>query len=194
MKLLRWFLRRQVRLVATLFLPFGIAMIVLGLILYCNERRFVHSAQHATGKIIAMESRDESFYPRFTFSLSDEIASNVGTNPPDFEVGQQVPVVYEARNPRTAKIATTFQIYGFSIVVEIVGMVFIAFGFFSSIPETKILPSLEVDVHSYRFDQHGAAVSVVAGVVDGLQVEGVVDAAPGVQVVVAFDDVFAAVG
>ena len=49
-------------------------------------------------------------------------------------------------------------------------------------------------MHSYRFDQHGAAVSVVAGVVDGLQVEGVVDAAPGVQVVVAFDDVFAAVG
>ena len=119
-------------------------MIVLGLILYCNERRFVHSAQHATGKIIAMESRDESFYPRFTFSLSDgtgvEIASNVGTNPPDFEVGQQVPVVYEARNPRTAKIATTFQIYGFSIVVEIVGMVFIAFGFLARFLRQKFFP------------------------------------------------------
>ena len=88
-----------------------------------------------------MGSRDESFYPRFTFSLSDgtgvEIASNVGTNPPDFEVGQQVPVVYEASNPRTAKIATTFQIYGFSIVV---GIVLIAFGFLARFLRQKYFP------------------------------------------------------
>ena len=38
-----------------------------------------------------------------------------------------------------------------------------------------------------------AAVAVVAGVVDALHVDGVIQAAPGVPVVVAFEDVFAAV-
>jgi uncharacterized protein DUF3592 len=149
MKLLRWFLRRQVRLAAALFLPFGIAMIVLGLTLYCNEWHFVRSAQHTTGKITAMESKidqdgDKSFYPHFTFSQPDgtgvEITSNVGTNPPDFEVGQYVPVVYAASNPRTAKIATAFQIYGFSIVVGIVGIMLIAVGFLARFLRQKYFP------------------------------------------------------
>jgi len=52
---------------------------------------------------------------------------------------------------------------------------------------------LEIDVHPYRFDQHRTAVLVVAGVVDVLQVERVVEAAPGVDVVVAFEDIFASV-
>jgi hypothetical protein len=42
-------------------------------------------------------------------------------------------------------------------------------------------------------DPDGAAVAVVAGVVDVLHIERVEHAAPGVVVVVAFDDVFAAV-
>ena len=52
---------------------------------------------------------------------------------------------------------------------------------------------LEVDVHADGFDEDGAAVAVVAGVVDELDVEGVVGSAPGVGVVVALEDVFAGV-
>jgi len=134
---------------ATLFLPFGIAMVVVGLVLYCNEWRFVRSAQHTTGTITMLESKtdsdgDVSFNPHFTFSKSDgtvvAIRSSVGTNPPDFEVGQQVPVIFDARNPMTAKIATTFQIYGFSIVVEILGIAFIAIGFLARFLRQKFFP------------------------------------------------------
>ncbi len=53
--------------------------------------------------------------------------------------------------------------------------------------------SSEVDVHAHRFNQHRAAILVVAGVVDVLEIERVIDAAPGVQVVVALQNVFAGV-
>ncbi len=57
----------------------------------------------------------------------------------------------------------------------------------------KVYGALEVDVHADGFDQHRAAVLVVAGMIDELQVKRVVDSAPGVQVVVALEDVFAGV-
>ena len=52
---------------------------------------------------------------------------------------------------------------------------------------------LEVDVHADRLDEDGAAVLVVAGVFDELGVEGVIEAPPGVERVVGFEDVFAGV-
>jgi hypothetical protein len=149
MKLLRWILRYQVRFAATVFLPFGIVVIVGGLILYCFEWRFVRSAQHTTGTITMLESRidhdsDEYFYPHFTFSKPDgtsfEIASRVGTNPPDFEVGEQVPVIYGSHDPETAKIATTFQIYGFSIIFGILGTTFVGLGFLAQFLKSKFFP------------------------------------------------------
>ena len=44
-----------------------------------------------------------------------------------------------------------------------------------------------------RRDEHGAAVAVVAGVVDVLQAGGEVDAAPDVDGVIGLQDIFAAV-
>ena len=48
-------------------------------------------------------------------------------------------------------------------------------------------------MHADGFDEDGAAVPVVAGVLDELGVEGVVEAAPGVEGVVALEDVLARV-
>src|SRR5260370_492321 len=55
------------------------------------------------------------------------------------------------------------------------------------------MTSLEVDMHADGLYQDGTAVLVVAGVGDVLCVEGVEDAAPGVEVVVALEDVLAGV-
>ena len=52
---------------------------------------------------------------------------------------------------------------------------------------------LEVDVHADGGDEHRAAVLVIAGVVDELGVERVVDAAPCVEIVVALQNIFAGV-
>jgi hypothetical protein len=49
---------------------------------------------------------------------------------------------------------------------------------------------LEVDMHPDGFDQHRAAVLVVARVIDVLQVERVIDSAPRMQVVIALENVF----
>ena len=52
---------------------------------------------------------------------------------------------------------------------------------------------LKIDVHADSFDQHGAAALVVAGVVNELRIERVVDAAPGVEIVVSLEDVLASI-
>ncbi len=52
---------------------------------------------------------------------------------------------------------------------------------------------LELYVEAERGDEDGAAVAVVAGVVDVLQAGRDVNAAPDVGCIVGFDDIFAAV-
>jgi hypothetical protein len=52
---------------------------------------------------------------------------------------------------------------------------------------------LEVDVHANGFDEDWPAILVVARMVDELYVECIKDASPDMQVVVAFEDVFASV-
>src|SRR5437879_3710293 len=52
---------------------------------------------------------------------------------------------------------------------------------------------LEVDVHAYGFDEDRSTVFVVARMIYELHVESVKDTAPGVQGVVALQDVFASV-
>jgi len=54
--------------------------------------------------------------------------------------------------------------------------------------------TLELDVGAEARDDHRAAVAVVTGVGDVLEAGGEVDAAPGVDGVVSFENIFAAVG
>ena len=48
-------------------------------------------------------------------------------------------------------------------------------------------------MHPHRLDQNRPAILVVAGMVDVLEVERIEEAAPGVQVVVALQNIFAGV-
>jgi hypothetical protein len=125
-------------------------MILIAITLYCNEWRFVRSAQHTIGTITMMESkfdsdRDEHFFPHFTFSKSDgtvvEVESSAGSNPPAFEVGEQVPILYQVNDPHNARIATTFQTHAFSILFGIVGVVFVIFGFIARFLRERHFPA-----------------------------------------------------
>ena len=52
---------------------------------------------------------------------------------------------------------------------------------------------LELQVQAQCRNQDGAAIAIVAGIHDVLESEGRVGATPGVQRVIGFDDIFAAI-
>jgi hypothetical protein len=150
MNLVRRLLRLQVRMSALLFLPTAIILLIAALVLAGFNWHFVKTAQHATGKITVMESRidsdsDQHFFPHFSFITKDgstiEVSSNIGSNPPGFEVGDSVPVLYPFDDPTAARIATTFQTYGLSIILGIIGTVFVFLGFGSRSLRRKYFPN-----------------------------------------------------
>ena len=149
MKLIRFLLRLQTRVAALIFLPAAGVLLLVAAGLFLSEVRFARAAQHATGTITEMEERVDSdggvgYYPHFTFAKADgapvEIVSNVGRQPPSFEVGEQVPVLFSPNDPKGAKIATTFQVYGIAIILLIIGAIFVPLGFLARYLKGRYFP------------------------------------------------------
>jgi hypothetical protein len=99
--------------------------------------KYVKTSQRAVGKITALEpgvdnDGDQVFSPHFSFMTKDgstfEVSSKSGSNPPDFEIGDAVPVLYPLGDPAAARIATPFQTYGLSIILGIMGTAFVFLG------------------------------------------------------------------
>jgi hypothetical protein len=150
MNIFRRLLRWQVRVSAPLFLPTAIILLVAALVVCGFDVHFVRTAQRTTGTITSMESRidsdnEEHFFPNFTFKTKDGstavVNSNIGSDPPSFEVGDSVPVLYPIGNPAAARIATTFQTFGMAIILGIVGTAFVFLGFIARWLRRRYFPN-----------------------------------------------------
>jgi len=97
-----------------------------------TERFILHSAS-AQGTVIGLVAsrRDGdmkmTYAPVFAFTANNgrayTITSNSGSNPPEFALGDQVAVLYEARDPNGAKIDSFLQLWLFPICFGFIGVV-----------------------------------------------------------------------
>ena len=99
---------------------------------------FVRTASHADGKVIRMieqKDKDDStmYFPVFTFRDAEgsehTIHSSSGSFPPDYEVGDTVPVLYSPTSPTNAKINSFFSIWGISLITGVLGGIYMPAGF-----------------------------------------------------------------
>jgi hypothetical protein len=96
----------------------------------------LHSSVATNGKVVGVRPvNDDSitYAPVFTFTADDgsayTVSSNVSSNPPVFEPGQQVKVLYEKGSPTNAKIASFGQLWMFSLIFGISGAAATALGY-----------------------------------------------------------------
>ena len=118
-----------------------VAIVMLALTAYTvfNTRQFMASALIAEGTVtdlsesIDPDDNSSSWYPvvRFTARNDQEVEfrSNVGSNPPSFEIGDIVEVAYQADDVENARVNTFGQLWTMSLIFGFLGTIFGGFSF-----------------------------------------------------------------
>jgi hypothetical protein len=120
------------------FVPLGLLLLAWAAYKYLDTRAWLRRSVEAPGSVIEMvrvrdrETGDVSFAPLVRFQTRDgksiEFQSSFRSNPPAYTVGQTVTVLYDPDDPNAAAVSGVFSIWGFSIILALVGFVFVMIG------------------------------------------------------------------
>lgn len=104
------------QLVAGLFAVISFVLIGVGVSSFFSSRQFVERAAEAMGRVIDNVPYDDTYRPVVTFDPVPEqpitFRSNVGANPPAYEIGDSVRVLYDPAEPSAARISSWFSLWG----------------------------------------------------------------------------------
>ena len=112
-------------------------MMLVGVFLLIRTRLFLSRAQTAKGTVIEMVYRRSSssnggggggYAPVYQFVTSDGQsivkADSISSNPPRFQVGQEIDVLYESGNPQKARINKWMNLYFVPVLLGGMGLIF----------------------------------------------------------------------
>ncbi|MCC3774238.1 DUF3592 domain-containing protein [Streptomyces sp. UNOB3_S3] len=110
----------------------GTLGLVVGLILAGVSVSFSSDAQRARGTVVALERREDAAYPVVEFTPANgatrKFRDSAGSNPPSYEVGEQVGVLYRPGSPGDARIDGFPSLWGTPLIFGGVGLVFTVAG------------------------------------------------------------------
>jgi hypothetical protein len=110
---------------------------LIGVILFIRTRISISKAQKAKGKVIqSVYFPDENgggYAPMYQFRTLDgksiEILDDLSSNPPRFQVGQEIDILYESANPEKARINKGLNLYFEPLVLGGMALIFLLAGF-----------------------------------------------------------------
>ncbi|MER5257052.1 DUF3592 domain-containing protein [Streptomyces sp. NPDC002855] len=138
--------RGAARWVTIGFLAFGALFLVVGLVLAGKSVAFQSDAERAPGTVVALEWRNDSSgasrkqrendepaaYPVVEFTSADgtprTFRSSTGTNPPAYEEGEKVEVLYRADSPEDARIKGFASLWLLPLIFGGIGLVMAGVG------------------------------------------------------------------
>lgn len=121
------------RLIGGIFALVGAVMLTISAFLYFNEQQFLGRAHTTSGVVIEMgESRSSkgssTYYPIVEFADNTgkvtRFSSSYSSNPPAYEVGETVEVLYEPGKPAQAEIKGFFSQWLGVIITGLIGIIF----------------------------------------------------------------------
>ncbi|MDP5240807.1 DUF3592 domain-containing protein [Uliginosibacterium sp. 31-16] len=129
-------MRNPLKIFQYIFGGIGAVTLIIALILFANTRSFLSEAQRAPGvilELVASESDDSTVYhPVVGYQTPDGenrfFQSSVGSNPPAYEEGEKVEVLYSPSKPDDARINSFFSLWGGALIVGGLGSIFFAVG------------------------------------------------------------------
>ena len=114
----------------------GGLLALIGVFLFIRTRVFIGKAQEVKGMVIQMVySRTSSssgsgggYAPVYQFRTIDgqtiTIHDSLSSNPPGFQVGQEIDVLYESGNPQKARINKWMNLYFMPVLLGGMGLIF----------------------------------------------------------------------
>lgn len=138
--------RRARRWIAFGMIAFGTVFLVVGLILAGMSVSFLADAERARGTVVELEWRSDDngasrkarennrpvAYPVVEFTSADGTSrtfrSSTGSNPPSYEEGEQVEVLYRADSPEDARINGFASLWLLPLIFGGIGLVIAGIG------------------------------------------------------------------
>jgi hypothetical protein len=124
-------------IVGPLIALFGLGIAYLGWNVRARTLDFIADSSRAAGSVVEMQTRQDSdgdtlFYPVVEFTTAEgetiEFRSSTGSNPPRFEVGEEVEVLYDPLLPENARVSSFVDLWLFPTILLAFGGVFLLFG------------------------------------------------------------------
>ncbi|MER7397197.1 DUF3592 domain-containing protein [Streptomyces sp. NPDC000151] len=127
-------------------IAFGTLFLIIGLILAGVTVSFLTDAERARGTVVALEWRNDhsgasrkrqvnnkpAAYPVVDFTSADgtprTFRSSTGSNPPSYEEGERVQVLYRADSPEDARINGFASLWLLPLIFGGIGLLFAAIG------------------------------------------------------------------
>jgi hypothetical protein len=119
----------------------GVLLFSIALMIYVRTRLFIRTAQQAKGTVIEMVYRRKStrsggkgggYLPVYQFRTLDgkkiTAKDSLSSNPPRFQVGQEVDVLYNPHNPHDARINQWMNLYFVPVLLGGLGLLFGSIG------------------------------------------------------------------
>jgi hypothetical protein len=120
-----------------LFVLLGAGMFIGAIAWHSSTRHFLAHASRTQGTVVALLPRysnnngSTTYSPvvRFNDGSRDiQFTSSSSSNPPGYNTGESVPVLYLESNPANAKIDSFFSLWGGSLIIGILGGAFLLLG------------------------------------------------------------------
>lgn len=116
----------------------GVALLVGAGIAYNHSRNFMAKAETVQGTITELNYHKSSkksggvYYPTVQFTARDgqpyTVASNSGSNPAAYEIGESVQIYYNPEDPTDILLPDFFSLWGVSLILGGIGLVFTLIG------------------------------------------------------------------
>ena len=122
--------------IGLLFFLIGIAVVISGILAMFKVRRQLASSVRATGKVIGfgrIQGKSGYLYcPQVMFQIPNgqtiRFQSETGSQPPAYNVGQEVQVVYQTTNPNKAEIDSAMALWFAPGCMTLMGLAFLFMG------------------------------------------------------------------
>jgi hypothetical protein len=134
------------KLFVAVFGGIGVILLAIAGIIYVRERAFLSRAQTAMGTVVDLDLSSDSdgassFCPviEFTTEAGEPVRyyGNVCSNPPDYNVGEQVEVLYDPQDITHVQINSFWSQYTGVLVLSCIGLPFLLFTIWGVIPARK---------------------------------------------------------
>ena len=130
---------RAFHIVRKIFTVVAIVMLALTAYTVFDTRQFMSGALIAEGTVtdlsesIDPDDNSSTWYPIVQFTARNdqevEFRSNIGSNPPSFEIGDIVEVAYQPDNVESARVNTFGQLWTMSLILGFLSTIFGCFSF-----------------------------------------------------------------
>jgi hypothetical protein len=131
---------KALKIIKYIFTIIGLGMLTGAFFIYKNTSKFLETAVTTQGTVVELvESRSSSssdnsimYSPVVNFidkkGVEVKVYSSTSSNPPSYNVGEKVEVLYAPETPQDAKIKGFFSLWGGATILGILGGIFFTIG------------------------------------------------------------------